>query len=141
MNSYFSLSASQQRTLITQTAVRLGLPEQAVEKDLWVSIILQLVFTLPFSDKLVFKGGTSLSKSFGLIERFSEDIDLVVDRSFFDLHGDLTKKQLKGLRKKSSLFVRDDLTSLLKAAMVSYGLDGYCTIVPEDDGEGDHTGA
>ena len=92
MNSYFSLSASQQRTLITQTAVRLGLPEQAVEKDLWVSIILQLVFTLPFSDKLVFKGGTSLSKSFGLIERFSEDIDLVVDRSFFDLHGDLTKK-------------------------------------------------
>lgn len=83
MNSYFSLSASQQRTLITQTAVRLGLPEQAVEKDLWVSIILQLVFTLPFSDKLVFKGGTSLSKSFGLIERFSEDIDLVVDRSFF----------------------------------------------------------
>jgi hypothetical protein len=82
MNSYFSLSASQQRTLITQTAVRLGLPEQAVEKDLWVSIILQLVFTLPFSDKLVFKGGTSLSKSFGLIERFSEDIDLVVDRSF-----------------------------------------------------------
>lgn len=83
MNSYFSLSASQQRTLITQTAVHLGLPEQAVEKDLWVSIILQLVFTLPFSDKLVFKGGTSLSKSFGLIERFSEDIDLVVDRSFF----------------------------------------------------------
>ena len=82
MNSYFSPSASQQRTLITQTAVRLGLPEQAVEKDLWVSIILQLVFTLPFSDKLVFKGGTSLSKSFGLIERFSEDIDLVVDRSF-----------------------------------------------------------
>ena len=82
MNSYFSLRPSQQRTLITQTAVRLGLPEQAVEKDLWVSIILQLVFTLPFSDKLVFKGGTSLSKSFGLIERFSEDIDLVVDRSF-----------------------------------------------------------
>lgn len=139
MNSYFSLSPSQQRTLITQTAVRLGLPEQAVEKDLWVSIILQLVFTLPFSDKLVFKGGTSLSKSFGLIERFSEDIDLVVDRSFFDLHGDLTKKQIKGLRKKSSLFVRDDLTSLLKAAMVSYGLDEYCSVVPEDDGEGDHT--
>ena len=139
MNSYFSLSASQQRTLITQTAVRLGLPEQAVEKDLWVSIILQLVFTLPLSDKLVFKGGTSLSKSFGLIERFSEDIDLVVDRSFFDLHGDLTKKQIKGLRKKSSLFVRDDLTSLLKAAMVSYGLDEYCTVVPENDGEGDHT--
>ena len=83
MNSYFSLSPSQQRTLIIQTAVRLGLPEQAVEKDLWVSIILQLVFTLPFSDKLVFKGGTSLSKSFGLIERFSEDIDLVIDRSFF----------------------------------------------------------
>lgn len=139
MHKYFELSSSQQRTIITQTAVQLGLPEQAVEKDLWVSAILQLVFTLPFADKLVFKGGTSLSKSFGLIQRFSEDIDLVVDRSLFDLHGDLTKKQIKRLRKESSLFVRDTFTNQLKISIESAGLDCYCTIVPENDGEGDNT--
>ena len=139
MNRYFDLTPEQQRTTITQTAIRLGLPEQAVEKDLWVTTILQLVFTLPFADKLVFKGGTSLSKSFGLIQRFSEDIDLVVDRSLFDLYGDLTKKQIKTLRKKSSLFVRDDFVRILKDAIVSAGLERHCDIVPEPDGEGDGT--
>lgn len=139
MNRYFDLTPEQQRTIITQTAIRLGLPEQAVEKDLWVTTILQLVFILPFADKLVFKGGTSLSKSFGLIQRFSEDIDLAVDRSLFDLYGDLTKKQIKTLRKKSSLFVRNDFASLLKEVIASSGLVSYCNIVPEPDGEGDDT--
>lgn len=139
MNKYFELAPAQQRTVVTQTAVQLGLPEQAVEKDLWVSTILQLVFTLPFADKLVFKGGTSLSKSFGLIQRFSEDIDLVVDRSLFEMYGDLTKKQIKTLRKKSSLFVKDDFAKLLKEAVLSTGLDNLCDIVPEPDGEGDGT--
>ena len=92
MNRYFDLTPEQQRTIITQTAIRLGLPEQAVEKDLWVTTILQLVFTLPFADKLVFKGGTSLSKSFGLIQRFSEDIDLAVDRSLFEFVWRLDKE-------------------------------------------------
>lgn len=139
MNKYFELNSIQQRTVITQTAVQLGLPEQAVEKDLWVSTILQLVFALPFAEKLVFKGGTSLSKSFGLIQRFSEDIDLVVDRSLFDLHGDLTKKQIKRLRKESSLFVRDGFANQLKIAIKSVGLEAYCSVVPENDGEGDNT--
>lgn len=139
MNKYFELNSTQQHTAITQTAVQLGLPAQAIEKDLWVSTILQLVFTLPFSDKLVFKGGTSLSKSFGLIQRFSEDIDLVVDRSHFDLHGDLTKKQIKRLRKESSLFVRDDFANQLKTAIKSVGLDACCSVVPENDGKGDGT--
>lgn len=93
MSKFFELSTAQQRTIITQTSTRLGLPAQAIEKDLWVSTILQIVFTLPFADQLVFKGGTSLSKSFGLIQRFSEDIDLVVARSLFGLEGDLTKKR------------------------------------------------
>lgn len=139
MNKYFELNPIQQRTVITQTAVQLGLPDQAIEKDLWVSTILQIVFTLPFSDKLVFKGGTSLSKSFGLIQRFSEDIDLVVDRSHFNFYGDLRKKEIKRLRKESSVFVRDDFANQLKTAIKSVGLDAYCSVVPENDGEGDNT--
>ena len=93
--NYFNLTPEQQKTVITQTAARVGLPTQAVEKDLWVTTLLQLLFTLPFASQLLFKGGTSLSKSYGLIHRFSEDIDLVIDRNYFGYKGDLTKKHKK----------------------------------------------
>lgn len=46
--------------VFTQTANKTGLPVQAVEKDLWVTAVLQMVFSLPIADHLVFKGGTSL---------------------------------------------------------------------------------
>lgn len=87
-NNYFSLSEGDQRRVLQQTSAKYGLPPQAIEKDLWVSTILQIVFTLPFSDKIIFKGGTSLSKVWHLIDHFSEDIDLAVDRSLFGFEGD-----------------------------------------------------
>ena len=98
MNNFHILPNDSKRIIIEQTALKQGLSKQIVEKDLWVSTLLEVVFTLPFADKLVFKGGTSLSKVWGLIERFSEDIDLAVDRSLFGFEGDLTTKQIKKLR-------------------------------------------
>lgn len=139
MNSYFDLRDDQKKMVITQTANKIGLPVQAIEKDLWVSTILKVVFTLPFADKLVFKGGTSLSKVYHLIDRMSEDIDLAIDRSFFGLTGDLTKRQTKKLRKQSSLFVRDEFASQLEGRLKEYGLEQYLTVEPEPDGEGDNT--
>ena len=62
MNKFFELSFDDQRRVLQQASARCGLPPQAIEKDLWVSNILQIVFDLPFADKLIFKGGTSLSK-------------------------------------------------------------------------------
>lgn len=138
MNKYFILTPEQQRLLLSQTAVKVGLPEQAVEKDLWVTVVLQLVFTLPYAEKLVFKGGTTLAKA-GLIDRFSEDIDLAIDRSQFGIEGDLTKKQLKALRKESSLFVRDVFSADIKSAIKNAGLGGLCNVEAEPDGEGDKT--
>ena len=135
MNSYFALTEEQQRLLLSQTAARVGLPEQAVEKDLWVTTVLQVVFTLPYADTLLFKGGTTLAKS-GLIDRFSEDIDLAIDRSQFGIEGDLTKKQLKALRKESSLFVRDVFSVDIKSAIENAGLSGLCIVEAEPDGEG-----
>ncbi|WP_455663746.1 nucleotidyl transferase AbiEii/AbiGii toxin family protein [Phocaeicola sp.] len=139
MNDYFKLTEEQQRMVITQTANKIGLPVQAVEKDLWVTVILQVLFTLSFADKLVFKGGSSLSKVWNLIQRFSEDIDLVIDRSIFNSEGDLTKKQLKRLRKESSLFVRDTVVPALKQALKLYGLSELCIVEAEPDGDGDNT--
>ena len=108
MNNYFELSEVQHQLALTQTANKTGLPVQAIEKDLWVTMVLQTIFALPIAEHLVFKGGTSLSKVWRVIQRFSEDIDLAIDPSIWGFEGDLTKKQIKRLRKASSLFVRDE---------------------------------
>lgn len=138
-NNYFSLTTAQQRTILEQTAVKQSLPKQAIEKDLWVTTILQIVFSLPCANSLVFKGGTSLSKVWGLINRFSEDIDLAIDRAVFKMEGDLTKKQVKKLRKASSLFVRENLYHQLVEAVEQTPLKDLCQIEPEPDGKGDAT--
>lgn len=66
--------------VITNTAIRKNLSPAIIEKDLLVCAILNYLFTeCPWKDNLAFKGGTSLSKAFNLIERFSEDIDLILD--------------------------------------------------------------
>jgi hypothetical protein len=139
MNNYFELATNQQQYLLEQATGKVGLPPHAIEKDIWVTTILQIVFTLPFADRLIFKGGTSLSKVWGTISRFSEDIDLAVDRSLFDIEGEITKKKIKKLRKASSVFVREDFKDALQQALDKYGLSKFCTLEAEADGEGDNT--
>ena len=140
MNNFFSLTEEQRKIVIEQTSAKVNdLYPQIVEKDLWVTTILQLIFSLPFADKLVFKGGTSLSKVWNVIERFSEDIDLAIDRELFDLQGDLTVKQIKKLRKQSSLFVKETFCSELQNTVEKYNLQNLCSVEPQPDGEGDKT--
>lgn len=139
MNNYFQLSREQQQKVLTQAANRTGLPVQAVEKDLWVTVVLQLVFALPVANHLVFKGGTSLSKVWKVIRRFSEDIDLAIDPSIWGFEGDLTKKQIKRLRKASSVFVRDELCRQLQEAVTETGMDKWLQVEADPDGEGDGT--
>lgn len=70
----------QLRILFRNTAQKTGLHEAIVEKDFWVCLTLDYLFhNCPWKDIFTFKGGTSLSKCYGLIKRFSEDIDLVLD--------------------------------------------------------------
>ncbi len=122
-----------------QTAAKIKLPVAAVEKDFWVTELLNILFSLPYANKMVFKGGTSLSKVWGLIRRFSEDIDVAIDRSVFGVEGDVTKKQLKKLRKASSVFVRDVLVADISMAVESAGLSDYVEVRADPDGEGDAT--
>lgn len=125
--------------VLTQAANKTGLPVQAVEKDLWVTVVLQMVFTLPVGNHLVFKGGTSLSKVWKVIRRFSEDIDLAIDPSIWGFEGDLTKKQIKRLRKASSIFVRDELCQSLQEAITETGMGKWLQVEADPDGEGDGT--
>lgn len=90
---FFKRSAPEQALIIRETAARRGLLAVMVEKDFWVSWTLAVLFTHPeFGGQLVFKGGTSLSKVFGVIERFSEDIDLSVSPAFLGISEEFVEK-------------------------------------------------
>lgn len=91
--------------ILNQASNISGLPAIAIEKDWWVTLALKASFELKYSPSIVFKGGTSLSKGWNLIERFSEDIDLAIDRKFFGFDGDISKSQIKNLRKISCEFI------------------------------------
>ncbi|WP_317193729.1 nucleotidyl transferase AbiEii/AbiGii toxin family protein [Marivirga atlantica] len=98
-------------------SIQTGLPAIAVEKDWWVTLVLRTVFSLSVAEHLVFKGGTSLSKGWDLIERFSEDIDLALDRRFLGFEGDLSKTQVKKLRKVSCGFISGDFMKAVEARL------------------------
>ncbi|OJX74305.1 nucleotidyl transferase AbiEii/AbiGii toxin family protein [Magnetospirillum sp. 64-120] len=76
---FLSLSAADRREVLGVAADRSGRPAHLLEKDVWVVWALQTVFGSALGDHLVFKGGTSLSKAYGVIQRFSEDVDLTYD--------------------------------------------------------------
>ena len=139
MNNYLQLTKTEQQTVLMQCKNLMGLPEQAVEKDFWVTVMLQLIFDSDLSKHIIFKGGTSLSKNGNLIERFSEDIDLAVNYAYFGLNDEPTKKQLKKLRKSSSLFVREVLANIISKQIERYGLQDFLSIAIEPNGEGDST--
>ncbi|MFY9923551.1 MAG: nucleotidyl transferase AbiEii/AbiGii toxin family protein [Opitutaceae bacterium] len=90
----------ERRDLFLTTARRLGTAVQNVEKDFWVCWTLDILFNgLPIGGpRLLFKGGTSLSKGFGLIDRFSEDIDITVFRD--DIGAGASVEELEALSGK-----------------------------------------
>lgn len=80
MKNIANLSSTEREELFLITAKEKALPEAVIEKDFWVCWTLDYLFhDSPWKEHLAFKGGTSLSKCFDLIHRFSEDIDLILD--------------------------------------------------------------
>jgi hypothetical protein len=82
---FLELTADERGLYIEQAAVRRNVSPVLLEKDFWVCWLLGMLFESEFAGHLVFKGGTSLSKVFGVIERFSEDIDLSLSPEFLKL--------------------------------------------------------
>lgn len=133
MTPWTKLSVEERLTILTNIADEKGIVENAVEKDYWVSMVLRSIFSLPYSDALVFKGGTSLSKGWNLIERFSEDIDLAIDRKFLGFGEALNKSQRTKLRKESKKFICNTLAVDIEGKLTEYGILDECRIiVPEN---------
>jgi hypothetical protein len=111
MDTFLSFTADRRRILCEEGQQRLGLAPASIEKDFWVCWTLRELFSLPeWGEQLTFKGGTSLSKGWQLISRFSEDIDVVIDREFLGFGGEtLSSKQQKRLLKECSRRVQEEL--------------------------------
>ena len=122
----FSLLPSEVKIdFINQVAAKSNhkLPEQIIEKDWWVTQVLKAVFSLPYAEHLSFKGGTSLSKCWHLIERFSEDIDIAINRDFLGYGGELSRTQISDkLRRATCSFVREKMQFDVKNALVALGI-------------------
>lgn len=105
------------KEIIALTAEHFGYEQSHVEKDYWVSKILRDISMSEYADKTYFKGGTSLSKAYGLIERFSEDLDLFVftgDRS-------ASKQAEKTLNKKITKYIAKLNSDIYKADLSESG--------------------
>ena len=89
---FLALPADERRLYFEQAAVRRDVSPVVLEKDFWVCWLLGILFESEFAGSLVFKGGTSLSKVFGVIDRFSEDIDLSLSPAFLKLPEAVTSR-------------------------------------------------
>jgi len=123
MIEWLQLTKNRQIEILNLVSTKTGLPAYSIEKDWWVTLALKGAFSTEWAKYLVFKGGTSLSKSCGLIDRFSEDIDLVLDREVLGFSGDLSRNKIKELRKASCKFTSDPFREAIGQALVSMGVD------------------
>jgi len=129
--TFLSATAEDRRDAFLGVGRRLGTPEQNIEKDFWVSWTLDALFNGADAGgpRLLFKGGTSLSKAFGLISRFSEDIDITIFRD--DLGEGATVAELEALTGKK----RRERLDAIKAASQAYVKDAMREQVANHLGE------
>lgn len=139
-NSYFELENEAQSILLGEAEVELDIPSHILEKDIWICWILQKLSTL--SLEMTFKGGTSLSKVFGLIHRFSEDVDITIDYRHFKDSLDLiniSRSQLKKvtaeLKDRLRTIIKDEIIPYLKEKSNVEFPDLKFNIIPTDNGE------
>ena len=124
MSKLLKISSEELELVIQNTSDKLSMSKAIVEKDLWVCMILKYLFeNFKYKDAIVFKGGTSLSKVYKLIERFSEDIDLALDWKVLGYKSEepykdrSNTKQLKfndKLNEDTKVFLRDEFLPVLE---------------------------
>jgi hypothetical protein len=144
--SFWTLTARDQRALFAEASKRLKLPEHMVEKDAWVCWTLKRLFDLPDArDHFIFKGGTSLSKVWKVIHRFSEDIDISLSREWLGyagshdpeaVTGKERKRRLEGLAANCAEKLRTNvLPAMRELFQTELGVKGWSLEVAADDAQ------
>ena len=121
---YVDLSGDDRLDILDRVSTELNIRQrEVIEKDWWVTAVPRALFSLPYAHHLSFKGGTSLSKCWHLIDRFSEDVDIAVDREYLGFGGPLSKTQISDrLRRASCSFVRQRMNHDLSEQLCNLGI-------------------
>lgn len=121
---FIDLSKEDRIDILDRVSTELNIRQrEVIEKDWWVTAVLRAMFSLSYADHLSFKGGTSLSKCWHLIDRFSEDIDIAIDREYLGFSGTLSKTQISDkLRRAACAFVRETMQHDLAEQLYKGGI-------------------
>lgn len=128
---WIHLGKDEKTASVQATALSRNIDERAVEKDWWVTAVLKALYNTECAPWLNFKGGTSLSKGWSLIDRFSEDADLSIGRGFFLTVRKLpfakteNNTQRKNLRKASRDYIHGELSQRLKEELDKLKISGF----------------
>lgn len=133
VDRFLEMSAGDRRDALAVASGASGRPAYLLEKDVWVVWALEMLFGGPFGSSLVFKGGTSLSKAYGAIRRFSEDVDLTYDINaiapdlvakpdWLPLTRSKADKMSDEIRKRLPNWVLQEVLPKVKSALDSHGL-------------------
>lgn len=115
--TFYDIPEEDRLAIFKNVENKTGVPDFAVEKDWWVVQKLKMIFEMGIAEHLVFKGGTSLSKAWKLIDRFSEDIDLAVDRGFFEYSGGTLKETIDQITEGNQLLYFSKILSRVTGAI------------------------
>ena len=128
MSKWIDFSIEERKAMIQGVVSAKNIDEAAAEKDWWVTAILYALFHTRVAEYLLFKGGTSLSKGWNIIGRFSEDIDLALGREFFLNERNLScarctsNTQIHNFREKAQDYIFSEFKQDLKEQLSKLGL-------------------
>ncbi len=149
MNKLYLLPRDKREPFFRAAAEALNIPFEIIEKDYWVVWTLERLFSLKkLQSHLTFKGGTSLSKIYGVIDRFSEDIDLSIEKEFLGFNAPRNPESAPSKKKQSAVlddlsvacsnYVQNELlTDLKEAVFAKLGTDeGWRIYIDLEDPDG-----
>lgn len=125
MSKWIDLNLAERKVILQSVEDKEKLQQAAaIEKDWWVTAVLKALFQTSCKEAISFKGGTSLSKGWNIIERLSEDIDIALDHSFFGMER-TNKYQRDNLCRKARSFVITTLKEEIEARLTEMGINGF----------------
>ena len=134
MTGWLTLTDEQRRETLTQAGGLSSINAKAIEKDWWVTLTLKALFQSAYAPHLVFKGGTSLSKCWKLISRFSEDIDIALAPEAFGMayEENPTKGHVERIRRKGCAFTSTTLLAELSNQFIALGVPAGALSIEAD---------
>ena len=134
MTQWLQLTDEQRRGTLAQVEARSGIVVKALEKDWWVTCCLMALFSTPYAQYCLFKGGTSLSKGWKLIARFSEDVDIALAPEAFGMEyqPEPSHSFVKNLKRRGCIFTTSVLKPAIEIALSELGVpQGMVTVEAE----------